>query len=163
MRTIVTMTFSALGETKDSRQIHQESVTLIKRLRWFNSTYTIFAATTLLFCARRNRESPECPSWLELVRNSVEILEAMNENVVAEQSATIIKRCLTRLEEDQVVELVRDGKETNFFDVAFDEGMFELQQSMPFDASCWEGTGAFSWAVDAAISSSEGMFARPDS
>ncbi|PGH02031.1 hypothetical protein AJ80_08925 [Polytolypa hystricis UAMH7299] len=63
------------------------------RTWWYNTTYVMFAATIILLYVSRAK-SPTTTPLIEFLDMAVEILGAMDESVVAKNSAEIIKRHL---------------------------------------------------------------------
>ncbi|KAK0106311.1 hypothetical protein ONS96_003949 [Cadophora gregata f. sp. sojae] len=57
---------------------------------WWNTTYIMFAATLLLLLANTTAASPQRDALLSSVEMAVNLLEAMDESVVARRSAEII-------------------------------------------------------------------------
>lgn len=113
--------------------------------RYLNTSYTIFAATVVIFFAARSTNSPEQSHWQELIQHSIEILETMNENVVARKAARIIADSLERLRQPQPSEVLPAEREDATADFPINDAM-ELQQSFPFDLANWDGSGMFPWA-----------------
>ncbi|KAH6856158.1 fungal-specific transcription factor domain-containing protein [Chaetomium sp. MPI-CAGE-AT-0009] len=60
---------------------------------WFyNTTYTVFAASMILVYITQEATKSELPPLFEVVNMAVEILEAMSESVVATKAAVILRR-----------------------------------------------------------------------
>ncbi|CAI7613658.1 unnamed protein product [Penicillium bialowiezense] len=64
------------------------------RCWWYNTTYVMFATSTLLLPMSKLGMSPETMPLLRSVEMGVEILEAMEESVVARKSVEIIRQYL---------------------------------------------------------------------
>jgi hypothetical protein len=62
--------------------------------RWYNTTYVMFAASSLLLYVTRVRTPTQCPPIVKSIEMAVEILEAMDDSVVARKSADIVKQTL---------------------------------------------------------------------
>jgi hypothetical protein len=63
-------------------------------LRWYNTTYVMFAVSVLLLYVSRVRTPAQSPSVVKSIEMAVEILDAMDESVVAQKSAEIIRHSL---------------------------------------------------------------------
>ena len=68
--------------------------TLILSDRWYNTTYVMFATSTLLLPMVKLGMCPETIPLRRSVEMALEILEAMDESVVARKSVDLIKRYL---------------------------------------------------------------------
>lgn len=64
------------------------------RNRWYNTTYVMFATSTLLLPMSKLGPCPETVPLQRSVEMGVEILEAMDESIVARKSVEIIKHYL---------------------------------------------------------------------
>ena len=62
--------------------------------RWYNTTYVMFAASSLLLYVTRVLTPTQCPSAVRSIEMAVEILEAMDDSIVARKSAEIVKQTL---------------------------------------------------------------------
>jgi hypothetical protein len=68
------------------------------RTWWYNTTYTLFAVSIILFYAAQAARSTR-ESLFESVEKAIEVLEAMDECVVAGNAAAIVKTTLARARE----------------------------------------------------------------
>ena len=68
-------------------------------IRFYNTTYTLFAVSIILIYIMQEASASEKQSLFESVEMSIEILETMNECVVAQKAAKMIRRALTRAKE----------------------------------------------------------------
>jgi hypothetical protein len=59
--------------------------------RWYNTTYVIYAASIILCYATKVSPRSEVSSLLDLGDKAVDILEAMDESVVARNAAKMVK------------------------------------------------------------------------
>lgn len=59
---------------------------------WYNTTYTLYAASIILYYARTVATQEERLGLLQLIEMSIQILSAMDENVVAKKVASILER-----------------------------------------------------------------------
>ncbi|KAK6721014.1 hypothetical protein SNK03_004070 [Fusarium graminearum] len=66
------------------------------RTWWYNTTYITIAASVLLLYESRTKERPNTGN-LALIETAMEILEAMDESVVARSAAEVIKHFLREL------------------------------------------------------------------
>jgi hypothetical protein len=66
--------------------------------RFYNTTYTLFAASIILVYVMQEATEGEIPTLLRLVGKSIEILETMDECVVASKAAKMLHRALERAE-----------------------------------------------------------------
>lgn len=73
---------------------HQEMEAPANFHRWYNTTYVMFAASSLLLYVTRVRTPTQCPPIVKSIEMAVEILEAMDDSVVARKSADIVKQTL---------------------------------------------------------------------
>ncbi|KAF2762117.1 hypothetical protein EJ05DRAFT_197812 [Pseudovirgaria hyperparasitica] len=76
------------------------------RTWWYNTTYVTFAASILLFIAAQpqlssssSSSSHHKPPYLPLIDQSLEILDAMHESVVARKTAGIMRQMVARFRE----------------------------------------------------------------
>lgn len=83
--------FSELGASYSSR-IGVVAVT--KLVRWYNTTYIMFAASVILLRITRLDDTPDTGSLLKNISMAIEILDAMDECVVAKKSAELIRLSL---------------------------------------------------------------------
>jgi hypothetical protein len=65
---------------------------LSNRLRFYNTTYTVFAASIILVYVTQEASEMEIPPLLKLVGMAIEILETMDECVVAAKAAQMLRR-----------------------------------------------------------------------
>ena len=70
------------------------------RTWWYNTTYCLFAASIVLFALTQ----PPVEGWpvstlSDLIEKSIEVLEAMNECVVAQKAAEMIRTTFTQVRE----------------------------------------------------------------
>lgn len=70
------------------------SITVPNKSRWYNTTYVMFATTTLLLPMSKLGMCPQTLPLASSVEMAVEILEAMDESVVARKSVEIIVQYL---------------------------------------------------------------------
>jgi hypothetical protein len=75
------------------------SYPLLKLLRWYNTTYVMFAVTLLLLVVNSPSALPQRNAILSSVDMAVQILHAMDESIVAKQSAAIVSTHLKRARE----------------------------------------------------------------
>jgi hypothetical protein len=69
---------------------------LYKSARWYNTTYiTIAASVLLLYKSRTKERSPT--STLALIETAIEILEVMDESIVARNAAEVIRHFVREL------------------------------------------------------------------
>jgi len=73
---------------------HHEMEAPTNFYRWYNTTYVMFAASSLLLYVTRVRTPTQCPLIVKNIEMAVEILEAMDDSVVARKSADIVKQTL---------------------------------------------------------------------
>jgi hypothetical protein len=66
--------------------------------RFYNTTYTVFAASILLVYITQEADKPELAPLLRLVGMAIEILETMDECVVAAKAAQMLHRASERAE-----------------------------------------------------------------
>lgn len=101
MRPTGTMTSSAHGMS-DSLNLR---VTLFVRIlaltfhRFYNTTYTVFASSMILLYMAQVANIDELPALSRYVEMAIEILEVMDESIIAIKSAGMIKRALDRVKE----------------------------------------------------------------
>jgi Fungal specific transcription factor domain len=69
------------------------------RTWWYNTTYTLYAASIILCYITQAAPSTEKPALFRLVDMTIEILEAMDESVVAKKAGEIIKQTLSHARE----------------------------------------------------------------
>lgn len=75
------------------------------RTWWYNTTYTLYAASIILGYLNRIASSAERAELLLLISMSIEVLEAMEENVVATKAARLLQRTSIQIQErDKAVE-----------------------------------------------------------
>jgi hypothetical protein len=67
-------------------------------LRFYNTTYTVFAASIILVYVTQEASEGETAPLLKLVGMAVEILETMDECVVAAKAAQMLRRAAERAE-----------------------------------------------------------------
>jgi len=91
MRCIASIASSGLGSSPSA--ISDRS-TVANRLRWYNTTYVMFAASSLLLYVTRVLTPTQCPLAVRSIEMAVEILEAMDDSIVARKSAEIVKQTL---------------------------------------------------------------------
>lgn len=65
--------------------------------RFYNTTYTVFASSMILLYMAQAGDSTELQRLSRYVEMAVEILEVMDESVIAVKSAGLIKRALDRV------------------------------------------------------------------
>jgi hypothetical protein len=71
---------------------------LTNTLRWYNTTYIVFAASILLLHLLRFQESTQKDirqANIQVVEMAIGLLEAMDESVVAKRAAELIKQSLS--------------------------------------------------------------------
>lgn len=85
--------FSELGASYSFRNGIIVVVTVL--IRWYNTTYIMFAASIILLRITRLDAMPETKSLLKNIDMAIEILDAMDECVVAKKSAELIRFTLT--------------------------------------------------------------------
>jgi hypothetical protein len=117
---------------------------------WFyNTTYTVFAASIVLVYLTREATGGEIPALQQLVGMSIDILELMNESVVAQTAAKMLKKAKEATEQgpDASAEVIEDSRLLNHywgrldlvdgdmdFDMMFDiNGLDTSDLMMPFD------------------------------
>jgi hypothetical protein len=66
------------------------------RCRFYNTTYTIYAASIILIYVFETREGSDLDEQVRLVEMAIEILETMEESVVAAKAAKLIHSALAR-------------------------------------------------------------------
>lgn len=64
------------------------------RAWWYNTTYTLYAASILLCYATRLAPPEEWEFLFDLVGRAVEVFESMDESIVAKRSNEVVKRAL---------------------------------------------------------------------
>jgi hypothetical protein len=69
------------------------------RTWWYNTTYTLYAASIILCYITQAAPSAEKPALFRLVDMTIEILEAMDESVAAKKAGKIIKQTLSHARE----------------------------------------------------------------
>lgn len=69
------------------------------RTWWYNSTYTLYAASIIVFYAQKIASTSEISRLLHLMEMSVDILKIMDGNVVAKKAAAIIHKASLRIGE----------------------------------------------------------------
>jgi hypothetical protein len=69
------------------------------RTWWYNTTYTLYAASIILCYITQAAPSEEKPALFRLVDMTIEVLEAMDENMVAKKANEIIKQTLSHTRE----------------------------------------------------------------
>ncbi|KAL3478705.1 hypothetical protein BJX99DRAFT_223605 [Aspergillus californicus] len=106
------------------------------RTWFFNTTYTIFAASTILVYIFQTADEPNPDVLLRLVEMAIEILETMEESVAAAKAAKLIQNALARARErasytdNMQATSIRDGNFLPFsgfwspFNMADDDGNF---------------------------------------
>lgn len=76
------------------------------RTWWYNTTYTLYAVSIIVFYAHRVAPLSEIPELLRLIHMSVNILKIMDDNVVAKKAAALVHKASMRIGEK---ELAGDG------------------------------------------------------
>ncbi|KAK5046894.1 hypothetical protein LTR84_007248 [Exophiala bonariae] len=71
------------------------------RTWWYNTTYTLYAASIIVFYAQKVASPPEISGLLRLVEMSVDVLKTMNDNVVAKKAAATITKASLRIREER--------------------------------------------------------------
>lgn len=71
--------------------------------RYYNTTYTLFAVSILLVYIVQEASESEKTSLYEYVEMSIEILETMDDCVVAKKAAKMIHRALSRAKGDSLI------------------------------------------------------------
>lgn len=71
------------------------------RTWWYNTTYTLYAASILVFYANKTAPLPEIQGLLRLIQMSVDILKTMDENVVAKKAAALLNKACLRIREKE--------------------------------------------------------------
>ncbi|OBR04053.1 C6 transcription factor [Colletotrichum higginsianum IMI 349063] len=66
--------------------------------RFYNTTYTVFAASMILVYVTQEATEAEAPALLKLVAMAIEILETMDECVVALRSAKLLHKAIEKAE-----------------------------------------------------------------
>jgi hypothetical protein len=95
MKLFEIMTFFGHG---NKNYITGEQITVTNTLRWYNTTYIVFAASILLLHLLRFREltSKDLQQTnIQVVEMAIGLLEAMDESVVAKRAAELIKQSLS--------------------------------------------------------------------
>ncbi|KAK4947786.1 hypothetical protein LTR10_013294 [Elasticomyces elasticus] len=69
------------------------------RTWWYNTTYTLYAASIILGYFNRIASQSERAELLQLITMSIEVLDAMEENVVARKAARLLQRTSTQIQE----------------------------------------------------------------
>ena len=69
------------------------------RTWWYNTTYTLYAASIIIFYAQKSATLPELQGLLCLIRMSVDILLVMDENIVARKAADLVQKASLRIRE----------------------------------------------------------------
>lgn len=72
------------------------------RTWWYNTTYTLYAVSIIVFYAHRIAPSSEIPELLRLIDMSVNILKIMDENVVAKKAAALVHKASMRIGEKEM-------------------------------------------------------------
>ncbi|KAF2668886.1 Zn(II)2Cys6 transcription factor [Microthyrium microscopicum] len=85
-----------LDSAKTTIELIHETYTIHSFFRtwWYNTTYVMFAVSVLLLYISRVRTPLQSPSVVKTIEMAVEILDAMDESVVARKTAVIIKDSL---------------------------------------------------------------------
>ncbi|ETN44079.1 uncharacterized protein HMPREF1541_10944 [Cyphellophora europaea CBS 101466] len=85
---------------------------------WFyNTTYTVYAASIILVYITREAPQGEIQSLQQLVGMSIDILELMNESVVTQAAAKMLKKAKDATEQgpDVSTEVIEDGRLLNHY------------------------------------------------
>ncbi|KEF58623.1 uncharacterized protein A1O9_06549 [Exophiala aquamarina CBS 119918] len=69
------------------------------RTWWYNTTYTLYAASIIVFYAQKTATLLELQGLLRLVDMSVGILKTMDENTVAKKAADLVEKTAMRIRE----------------------------------------------------------------
>jgi hypothetical protein len=69
------------------------------RTWWYNTTYTLYAASILVFRANKTAALPEIQGLLRLIQMSIDILKIMDENIVAKKAAALVNKACLRIRE----------------------------------------------------------------
>ncbi|KAI1613939.1 Zn(II)2Cys6 transcription factor [Exophiala viscosa] len=77
------------------------------RTWWYNTTYTLYAASIILGYLNRIAPPVERTELLQLINMSIEVLDAMEENVVARKAAKLLQRTSTQIQESDKATEVR--------------------------------------------------------
>lgn len=67
-----------------------------KNYRFYNTTYTVFAASIILVYANQEAAGAEMEPLLRLVGMAIEVLETMDECVVALKSARLLQKAMDK-------------------------------------------------------------------
>lgn len=74
------------------------------RSRYYNTTYTLFAVSIILVYLVQEASEAEKQSLYVFVEMSIEILETMDDCIVANKAAKMIRRTLARARESRALE-----------------------------------------------------------
>lgn len=117
--------------------------------RWYNTTYTLFAVSIILVYIVQEASEAEKPTLLEHVEMAIEILESMEECVVAKRASEIIRRTVSNLRENvqvsaSTVPMSPDpSADMNSFDASRALNSFLVPLQMP--DSCIDPSFLFEW------------------
>lgn len=69
------------------------------RTWWYNTTYTLYAASIIMGYRARSAGPREGPELLQLINMSIDILRAMDESIVARKAAKLLQQTVDRVQE----------------------------------------------------------------
>lgn len=72
------------------------------RTWWYNTTYTLYAASIIVFYAQKTATLPELQGLLRLIHMGIDILKIMDENVVAKKAADLMQKASLRIREREL-------------------------------------------------------------
>ncbi|KIW99462.1 uncharacterized protein Z518_11201 [Rhinocladiella mackenziei CBS 650.93] len=97
---------------------------------WYNTTYTLYAASIILCYATKIAPIIERPELFNLIGMSVEILEAMKDAEVARKAAELLNRVLSRVREGELdSDVVIDNSNSQPCPASLDDPAVDIPQS----------------------------------
>lgn len=111
---------------------------------WFyNTTYTVFAASIILVYLTREASKDASQPLHRLVGMAIDILELMNESVVAQEAAKMLRRAKEAVEQGPEVsaEVIEDSRLLNQYWGRLDLGTEDVDFDMMFHLSGYDNDG----------------------